>query len=76
MLPQNPGRFCPIPVRSGRFGPISDVSRFGPFMVGQFGQILKVGRFGPIFGACRFGLLHPDYALRKVSEVMYLMVSV
>ena len=40
----NPGRFCPIPVRSGRFdpgrfGPNSGVSRFGPIGVGRFGSI-------------------------------------
>ena len=49
----NPGRFGPIPVRSGRFGPgrfgpISGVSRFGPTGVGRFGPISRVGRFGPI----------------------------
>ena len=40
----NPGRFGPIPVRSGRFGPgrfgpISEVSRFGPVGAGRFGPI-------------------------------------
>ena len=40
----NPGRFGPIPVRSGRFGPgrfgpISGVSRFGPVRAGRFGPI-------------------------------------
>ena len=40
----NPGRFGPIPVRSGRFGPgrfgpISGVSRFGPVGAGRFGPI-------------------------------------
>ena len=40
----NPGRFGPIPVRSGRFGPgrfgpISEVSRFGPVRAGRFGPI-------------------------------------
>ena len=44
---ENPGRFGPIPVRSGRFGP----GRFGP---GRFGPISGVGRFGPL-GADRFG---------------------
>ena len=49
----NPGRFGPIPVRSGRFGPgrfgpISGVSRFGPTGAGRFGLVSKVGRFGPI----------------------------
>ena len=39
-----PGRFGPIPVRSGRFGPgrfgpISGVSRFGPVGSGRFGPI-------------------------------------
>ena len=38
---KNPGRFGPIPVRSGRFGPISGVSCFGP--------ISKVGCFGLIY---------------------------
>ena len=38
-LLSNPGRFGPIPVRSGRFGPISGVSRFGPVGVGRFGPI-------------------------------------
>ena len=41
---KNPGRFGPIPVRSGRFdpgrfGPISGVSRFGPVGAGHFGPI-------------------------------------
>ena len=50
---RNPGRFGPIPVRSGRFGPgrlgpISGVSRFGPTGAGRFGPISKEGRFGPI----------------------------
>ena len=45
----NPGRFGPIPVRSGRFGPISGVSRFGPVGAGRFGPISLVGRFGPLF---------------------------
>ena len=49
----DPGRFGPIPVRSGRFGPgrfgpISGVSRFGPTGAGRFGLVSKVGRFGPI----------------------------
>ena len=40
----NPGRFGPIPIRSGRFGPrrfgpISGVSRFGPVGAGRFGPI-------------------------------------
>ena len=38
----NPGRFGPIPVRSGRFGP------------GRFGPISGVSRFGPV-GASRSG---------------------
>ena len=59
----NPGRFGPIPVRSGRFGPgrfgpISGVSRFGPTGVGRFCPISKVGRFGPNFGVSRFGLIY------------------
>ena len=33
---QNPGRFGPIPVRLGRFGP------------GRFGPISGVSRFGPV----------------------------
>ena len=40
----NPGRFGPIPVRSGRFGP----GRFGPISgVSCFGTV-GAGRFGPI----------------------------
>ena len=35
----NLGRFCPIPVRSGCFGPISGVSRFGPVGEGRFDPI-------------------------------------
>ena len=31
------GRFGPIPFRSGRFGPILEVGRFGPILVGRFG---------------------------------------
>ena len=54
---ENPGRFGIIPVRSGRFGPISEVSRFGPTGMGRFGPILKMGRFGPILGVSRFGLI-------------------
>ena len=62
-VPKNPGRFGPIPVRSGRFGPgrfgpISGVSRFGPVGEGRFGPISKVGRFGPIFGVSRFILIY------------------
>ena len=42
---RTPGRFGPIPFRSGRFGP----GRFGPiYEVGRFGPIL-VGRFGPLY---------------------------
>ena len=60
---KNPGRFGPIPVRSGRFGPgrfgpISGVSRFGPTGAGRFGPVSKVGRFGPIQGVSRSGLIH------------------
>ena len=56
----NPGRFGPIPVRSGRFGPgrfgpISGVSRFGPTGAGRFGPVSKVGRFGPILGTDTWG---------------------
>ena len=44
LFPVNPGRFGPIPVRPGRFGPgrfgpISEVSRFGPVGAGRFGPI-------------------------------------
>ena len=42
---RTPGRFCPIPFRSGRFG------------LGRFGLISRVGRFGPIL-AGRFGPLY------------------
>ena len=45
---RNPGRFGLIPVRSGRFGPISEVNRFGPNGTGRFGPVSKVGRFDPI----------------------------
>ena len=39
------GRFGPIPFRSGRFG----LGRFGPILeVGRFGPVL-VGRFGPLY---------------------------
>ena len=42
---RTPGRFGPIPFRSGRFG----LGRFGPILeVGRFGPIL-VGRFGPLY---------------------------
>ena len=42
---RTPGRFGPIPFRSGRFG----LGRFGPiYEVGRFGPIL-VGRFGPLY---------------------------
>ena len=41
---KNPGRFGPIPVWSGRFGP----GRFGPISeVSRFG-LVGAGRFGPI----------------------------
>ena len=51
----NLGRFGPIPVRSGRFGPgrfgpISGVGRFGPTGAGRFGLVSKVGRFGRFKG--------------------------
>ena len=40
----DPGRFGPIPGRSGRFGP----GRFGPISeVSRFG-LVGAGRFGPI----------------------------
>ena len=69
-ISENPGRFGPIPVRSGRFGPgrfgpISGVSRFGPTGVGRFGPISKVGRFGPNFGVSRFGLIYLIWKNRK-----------
>ena len=59
----NPGRFGPIPVRSGRFGPgrfgpNSGMSRFGPIGAGRFGPISKVGRFGPNLGVSCFGLIY------------------
>ena len=41
LILRNPGRFGPIPVRSGRFG------------MGRFGPIFGVSRFGPV-GAGRF----------------------
>ena len=42
---RTPGRFGPIPFRSGRF----DLGRFGPILeVGRFGPTL-VGRFGPVY---------------------------
>ena len=42
---RSPGRFGPIPFRSGRFG----LGRFGPILeVGRFGPVL-VGRFGPLY---------------------------
>ena len=42
---RTPGRFGPIPFRSGRFGP----GRFGPILnVGRYGHIM-VGRFGPLY---------------------------
>ena len=49
----NPGRFGPIPVWSGRFGPghfgpISGMSRFAPTGAGHFGPVSNVGRFCPI----------------------------
>ena len=39
MTSVNLGCFGPIPVRSGRFGPISRVSHFGPVRAGRFGPI-------------------------------------
>ena len=38
MVYTNPGRFGPIPIRSGRFVP------------GRFSPISRVGHFGPILG--------------------------
>ena len=49
---RNPGRFGPVPVRSGRFCPNSRVSRFGPIGVS------KVGGFGPILGVSHIGLIY------------------
>ena len=46
---KNLGLFGLIPVWSGRFGPISEVSCFDPIGAGRFGPISKVGCFGPIF---------------------------
>ena len=46
---KNLGLFGLIPVRSGRFGPISEVSCFDPIGAGHFGPISKVGCFGLIF---------------------------
>ena len=54
---RNPGRFGPIPVRSGRFGPNSGASRFGPIGAGRFGPVSKMGRFDPILEVSRFGLI-------------------
>ena len=34
---RTPGRFGPTPFRSGRFGPILAVGRFGPILAGRFG---------------------------------------
>ena len=57
--PKNPGRFGLIPVRSGHFGPghfgpISEMSRFGPVGAGRFGPITKMGRVGPVtFNWCQ-----------------------
>ena len=77
----NPCCFGPIPVWSGHFGPISEVSRFGPTGMGRFDPISKVGRFGPILGTSPFGLffyfgktvkilgsVHPDFALIKLTR--------
>ena len=46
---KNLGLFGLIPVWSGCFGPISEVSCFNPIGAGRFGPISKVGCFGPIF---------------------------
>ena len=50
----NPGRFGPVPVRSGRFGtgrfgPISGVSRFCPVGGGSFRPYFIGGSFRPVF---------------------------
>ena len=39
------GRFGPIPFRSGRFGPILEVGRFGPVLVGRFGPLYFIQFF-------------------------------
>ena len=36
---RTPGRFGPISFRSGRFGLILEVGRFGPILVGRFGPL-------------------------------------
>ena len=46
---KNMGVFGLIPVWSGCFGPISEVSCFDRIGAGRFGPISKVGCFGPIF---------------------------
>ena len=46
---KNLGLFGLIPVCSGCFSPISEVSCFDPVGAGRFGSISKVGCFGPIF---------------------------
>ena len=46
---KNLGLFGLIPVLSGRFGPISQVSCVDTIGAGRFGPISKVGCFGPIF---------------------------
>ena len=59
----NPGRFCPIPVRSGRFG----LGLFGPILrVNRFGPISMVGHFGPIKGVIRFTLIFFYLGLRRI----------
>ena len=58
VLGLNLGRFGPIPVRSGRFGPISGMSHFGPTGADRFGPVSKMGRFSPIQGGSRFSLIY------------------
>ena len=49
------GRFGPIPVRTpgrfglGRFGPILEVGRFGPVVVGRFGPLYFIYFLGNKF---------------------------
>ena len=45
----NPGCFRPIPVRSGRFGPISEVGLFGQGWGGSFRPYFIGGSFHPDF---------------------------
>ena len=61
---ENPGRFGPIPVGSGRFGP----GHFGPISgVSRFCPVSKVSHFGPIQGVSRFGLIH---LFRETTKIL------